>query len=176
MQTLKNIKEGDTLTDFRGDEMYVDTIGTIEINDEYIDVYVMKDDRNDWTATYTLKQLEDFEYYIKDIECSDCILNTEEEECDCYDEGYDDGYYDAMNGGEAKLYSTGVDQMHKEMLEVASHEHTFANMQLGLMLATIEEIKEVTEEPIVDMIIENVLERRAIDIAIHSKKILNDKD
>jgi len=111
MQTLKNIKEGDTLTDFRGDEMYVDTIGTIEINDEY---------------------------------------NTALEE-----------------GGQYE---------YKEMLEVASHEHAFANMQLGLMLAALEEIKEVTEEPIVDMIIENVLERRAIDIAIHSKKILNDKD
>jgi len=62
---------------------------------------------------------------------------------------------------------------YEELFHIASHEHSFANMQLGSMLEALEEIQMVTDDNVVKLIVQNALERRAIDIAIHCKKQLS---
>jgi len=109
MKTLQGIKEGMILTDSIGDEILVDTIGTVEINDEYIEVYVMKGVDVDWTATYTLEELEEYEYYIKE-ESEECC---DEEECECYEDGYAIGFKDGLN----EAYDVGYNQCRDEILE-----------------------------------------------------------
>lgn len=62
---------------------------------------------------------------------------------------------------------------YKEMYEAASGEHTFANMQIGLLESIIDEIYEITDEEIVKAVIENGKNRRELDKIIHSKKVFN---
>ena len=163
MKTLKNIKVGDILTDEFNDDMNVEEIVRVNGKAHFIVSY---EDESDAITVWNIHELKQCEYWIKEEESS----SDEEgcEECDCYDEGYNDGCHDQ----EYKyLASREMREHYKELFEVASNEHTFANLQIELMLSVLEEIKEVTDEEVVKMIIDNALERRDIDIAIHCKQL-----
>jgi hypothetical protein len=58
-----------------------------------------------------------------------------------------------------------------EVLKASVNELRFANLQIALLLQSLDEIVTVTNEPIVQSIIRLTIERHNLDKSIHARKL-----